>query len=92
MGTSTRVGKYMKTPNTTPARLPNSVFSPARASIHSGLDDHAHHANGENAHDQQGEDLLDKMPRFPQEIALLIFRQAFAQHPSQNGQQSAAQQ
>ncbi len=36
IGTSTRVGKYMKTPKTTPARLASRVFSPARLRIHSG--------------------------------------------------------
>ena len=29
IGTSTRVGKYMKIPKNTPARLPIAVFSPA---------------------------------------------------------------
>ncbi len=36
MGTSTRVGKYMKTPKSTPTKLPSSVFDPATAWIHSG--------------------------------------------------------
>jgi len=36
MGTSTNVGKYMITPNSTLARLASKVLRPARLSIHSG--------------------------------------------------------
>ena len=60
IGTSTSVGKYMKTPKTTPARLASSVLLPATSWIHLRLDEDADDADEEDADHQQRKIIFTK--------------------------------
>ena len=71
MGTSTRVGKYMKTPKTTPARLPSSVLRAGDGLNPFGADEDADHADEKDADDQQRKYLPDEAPGLPQPLLTL---------------------